>query len=280
MDVVKYGNALDRYWPYKQGQLVTIVGHPNVGKTTVIIWIASLLAKKGKKGLVYSAENRISSLHRDFLRFYTGRATIEPRHMQECREMMTYIINKRSFNYREILEQAMCILDAGFEWDFFIIDPYNSLSIHNPDKLSMHDYHYFVADYMRLFCMNADKTIFLNCHTLTESQRERLDNNGERKAPIASFVEGGAKFINKSDDVIVLHRNPKSTVEGRKYVTEIHVDKIRHQEFGGEPTPAEFPIELKLRMDRTGFDIISKPPQSIEIKQMNFYEKEKDDLPF
>jgi energy-coupling factor transporter ATP-binding protein EcfA2 len=273
MDVTNYGILLDKYCPYKQGQLVTIVGHPNAGKTTIQIYLGALLAKRGKRGLVWSGENRISVLHKNFARFAYGTNNVTQEHLEGLRKSVKYIVNKRSFNYKEIIEQAMYLLDAGFDWDWFLIDPYNGLSIHNPDRLQMHDYHYMVADYFRLFCMNANKTIFLNCHTLTESQREKLDANGERKAPMASFVEGGAKFINKSDDVMVYHRNPKSKIEGKKYVTEIHVDKVRNQEFGGEQTRYDEPIEMRFRIDYTGFDVINSQP-SPSIKQTSFYEKE------
>ena len=275
METVNYGFDLDKFCPYKQSQLVTIVGHPNAGKTTIQLYLGALLAKRGKRGLIWSGENRISVLHKNFTRFYTGKENITAEHLEETRKHVKYIVNKRSFNYKEIIEQAMHLIDYGFEWDWFLIDPYNGLSIHNPDRLSMHDYHYMVADYFRLFCMNADKTIFLNCHTLTESQREKMDANGERSAPMASFVEGGSKFINKSDDVMVFHRNPKSKIEGNKFITQIHVDKVRNQEFGGEQTPYDLPIQMKYRIDRTGFDVVGGPQVRQEsIKQMDFYERQ------
>lgn len=275
MDVTKYEMDLDNFCPYKQGQLVTIVGHPNAGKTTTQLYLGALLAKKGKKGIIWSGENRISVLHKNFTRFYTGVENVTQDHLIETRKHVKYIINKRSFNYKEIIEQAMYLLDYGFEWDWFLIDPYNGLSINNPSRLNMHDYHYMVADYLRLFCMNANKTVFLNCHTLTESQREKHDANGERPAPFASYVEGGSKFINKSDDVMVYHRNPKSKIDGRKFITEIHVDKVRNQEFGGEQTQLDQPIQLRYRIDRTGFDVVgSQMKREENIKQMNFYERQ------
>ena len=44
-------------------------------------------------------------------------------------------------------------------------------------------------------------------------------------------------------------------VEGEKYVTEIHIRKVRNQEFGGEPTKFNDPIRVRYRIDRTGFDL-------------------------
>jgi archaellum biogenesis ATPase FlaH len=256
METVKFSNRLDNYCPAKMGQLVTVVGHPNVGKTTVLIFLMTLLAKQGRKVLIYSAENRISTIHKSVARFFTGRENIGIEELQRIRSHFRYIKNERHFSYKDILSQSTYLLDAGFEWDFFLIDPYNALKIANTNKLNMHDYHYEVADYFRMFCMKTKKTIYLNTHTVTESQREKLDANGERKAPMPSMTEGGGKWINKSDDVMVLHRNPKSIIEGNKFITEVHVDKVRNQEFGGEQTPQDKPLLFKHRMDRTGFDII------------------------
>lgn len=269
MEVAKYGIELDRYCPYKQGQLVTVVGHPNAGKTTTMLYLGALL--KNKRGLIFSAENRISTLHKSFTRFYTGRVQITQNELNQTRDRIHYIVNRRSFNYKEIVEQSLQVIDYGFEWDWFLIDPYNALAINNPERLNMHDYHYMVADYLRLFCMNANKTIFLNCHTVTESQRDKFDANGEKPPPLSSMVEGGAKFINKSDDVMVFHRNPKSIIDDNKFITQIHVEKVRNQEFGGEPTPHSQPIMLKYRIDRTGFDCLITQNNTQFIKQMSFY---------
>src|SRR5689334_18266977 len=61
MDVCKYGFELDNFAPAKMGQLTVIVGHTNVGKTTVILFLLSLLMRQNKRVLIYSAENRIST---------------------------------------------------------------------------------------------------------------------------------------------------------------------------------------------------------------------------
>jgi hypothetical protein len=275
METVPYGFELDKYCPAKMGQLTTIVGHPNAGKTTLELYLLTLLAKKGKKILIYSAENRISVLHKIVTRFYTGRGNVTQDDLLSVRDKFSYIKNEMHFSYKDILNQSTYLLDAGFDWDFFMIDPYNALKIDNKNRLNMHDYHYEASDYLRMFCMKTNKSIILNCHTVTESQREKMDANGERRAPFASMVEGGSKFINKSDDVKVYHRNPKSKIEGTKYMTEVHVDKVRNQEFGGEQTQHDSPLLLRYRIDMTGFDLVGSPERREQsIKQMNFYEKE------
>lgn len=271
MDVCKYGFALDNFCPAKMGQLTVIVGHTNVGKTTVILWLLSRLARQGKKILIYSAENRISTIHRQLCRFFFDAVEIGAKHIEAIRPLVRYIKHEKHFSYKEMLNQATYLLDAGFDFDFFLIDPYNSLRLDNSQRLNTHDYHYQAAEEMRIFTSATNKSIMLNCHTVTESQRVKPDIDGHRPAPLDSDVEGGSKFPNKADDSIVIHRQISSKIPGTKYISEIHVRKVRNQEFGGEPTPFDDPVKLKFRLDRTGFDTLTIPAGNGSV---NYYEKE------
>lgn len=262
MDVCNYGFELDKFCPAKLGQLTVIVGHTNVGKTTVIAWLLSRLAKK-KKILVYSAENRISAFHKQFTRFFVEHDQINADALERVRNRIRYIKHEKHFSYRDMLNQATYLLDAGFDFDFFLVDPYNSLRIDNTTRINTHDYHYQAAEEMRIFTMNTNKSIFLNCHTVTEAQRVKPDANGHRPAPLDSDVEGGSKFPNKADDTIVIHRQISSMIDGEKYISEVHVRKVRNQEFGGEPTPFDKPVRMKFRIDRTGFDTLTPAVQPI-----------------
>ena len=114
----------------------------------------------------------------------------------------------------------------------------------------------------------------MNCHTVTEAQRVKPDANGHRPAPLDSDVEGGGKFPNTADNTIVLHRQISSVIEGEKYITELHVRKVRNQEFGGEPTPFTEPVRVKFRIDRTGFDYLPKMNGALDYKQMQFADDE------
>lgn len=271
MEVAKYGFELDNFCPAKLAQLTVIVGHTNVGKTTVIVWLLSKLIKQGRKVLIYSAENRISVLHKQLVRFVTGNPEVTASQLAAIRNQVRYIKHERHYSYRDMLNQATYLLDAGFDFDFFLVDPYNALRIDNKERVNTHDYHYQAAEEMRLFTINTNKSIFLNCHTVTEAQRVKPNADGHRPAPLDSDVEGGGKFPNKADDTIVIHRQISSMIEGEKYISEIHVRKVRNQEFGGEPTPFEKPVKIKFRMDRTGFDVLGSYENKIEdYKQLAF----------
>ena len=169
-----------------------------------------------------------------------------------------------------MLNQAVYFLDSNFEFDFFLIDPYNSLRLDNSQRLNTHDYHYQAAEEMRIFTATTNKSIFLNCHTVTESQRIKPDQDGHKPVPLDSDVEGGVKFPNKADDAIVIHRQISSKIPGMKYVSEIHVRKVRNQEFGGEPTPFDDPVKLRFKEDRTGFETVTSSPL---VGSVSFYEK-------
>lgn len=270
MQVLKYGFNLDNWCPAKLGQLTVIVGHTNVGKTTVILWMLSKLIKQKRRVLIYSAENRISSLHRQLTKFVFEIEQITKGHLDEMRKYVRYIKHEKHFSYRDMLVQATYLLDADFDFDFFLIDPYNSLKIDNKERLNTHDYHYQAAEEMRIFSYNTEKSIYLNCHTVTEAQRVKPDANGHRPAPMDSDVEGGGKFPNKADDSIVIHRQISSMTPEEKYITEIHIRKVRNQEFGGEPTPFNDPVRIKFRMDRTGFEPMAGAQKNFDYKSMAF----------
>lgn len=280
MEVVPYQfPELDRWCPAKMGELTCIIGHTNVGKTTVILWMLSMLAKQGRKIVVYSAENRISNIVIAVYRFVFGLpvdGVYNIVKLKEIRKMFQFIEHKRQFSYKDMLNQATYFLDADFEFDFFFIDPYNALKIDKKSGLNTHDYHYEAIEEMRVFTMNTSKSIFLNCHTVTESQRTKPDKDGHKPVPLDSDVEGGAKFPNKADNTIVVHRQLGSLIDGEKYVTELHIRKVRNQEFGGEPTPYNSPIRIKYRKDRTGYDL----EHSYESKVNDYRQIQFEDNPF
>jgi hypothetical protein len=270
MTVYKYGFEFDEWCPPKLSELTCIIGHTNVGKTTVILWLLSKLVKQSKRVLIYSAENRISNIHTQLVRFTTGRENISIEDIELVRPYVRYIKHEKHFSYRDMLNQATYSLDADFDFDFFLIDPYNSLRI-DGKGLNTHDYHYQAAQEMRIFTTTTNKSIFLNCHTVTEAQRVKPDANGHRPAPLDSDVEGGGKFPNTADNTIVLHRQIGSMIPEEKYITELHVRKVRNQEFGGEPTGFDKPIKIKFRKNRTGFDALYSAEQKmVDYKQMQF----------
>lgn len=246
----KYGHArLDAACPYKQGQLTVVVGHTNVGKTTLIIYLLSQLLGT-KRLLVYSAENRISQIARNIISFrYKSHRYAD--HFNWLADRVMFVRHAKQFTYKDMLEQAAISDDIGFKADIIFIDPYNALKVDG--KKNTHEYHYEACEDLRIFCMTTKKSIFLNCHTVTEAQRTKADQDGEIKPPMMADVEGGGKFPNKADDVWVIHRNLYHREESQRSVTDLYIGKVRNTEGGGKPTGFVEPIRFTFKNDWTGF---------------------------
>lgn len=250
-EVLNYGHLrLDEHCPYKQGQLTTIIGHTNVGKTTLILYLMARLLDR-KKLVIYSAENRISQIARMLIGFIFGHGDYK-KHFQWLRDRVMFIRHAKQFTYKDMLEQIAIADDLGFSADIIFIDPYNALKLEK--NRNSHEYHYEAIEDMRIFTMTTGKSIFLNCHTVTESQRVKPDKDGEIKPPLMGDVEGGAKFPNKSDDVWVIHRNLYHTDEAERYVSHLYIGKVRNTEGGGKPTGWQEPIRFTFKRDWTGFE--------------------------
>lgn len=271
-EVLKYGHKrIDHHAPYKQGQLTVIVGHTNVGKTYLILYLLSKLLDR-KKIIIYSAENRISQIARFLIAFHWNNHEYH-RYFKWLRERVWFIRHVKQYTYKDILEQIAVGVDLGFEADAIFIDPYNSLKIDS--KKNGHEYHYEAIEDLRIFTQQTKKSIFLNCHTVTDAQRTKPDKDGEIPPPIMADVEGGAKFPNKADDVWVIHRNLYHVDPDMRYITQLHVRKVRNKEAGGEPTGMMDYIQFKFKHDWTGFETTED-----NIAQHYPYKEPVEGLPF
>jgi len=114
-------------------------------------------------------------------------------------DRVEFIRHEKRFTHIEILTQFVKGQHRGFDADMMFIDPYNALSISGG-----HEGHYDAIEDLRIFTQQTGKSIFLNCHTVTETQRQKLDKSGATAVPMMSDVEGGGKFPNKADDVKTL----------------------------------------------------------------------------
>jgi hypothetical protein len=77
--------------------------------------------------------------------------------------------------------------------------------------------------------------------------------SGHTMPPMASDVEGGGKFVNRSDEFFVLHRFTQHPTDW--IYTDIHIRKVKELESGGRPTPLDEPIRLRSKQGNSGFEI-------------------------
>jgi hypothetical protein len=273
---IKYGRVkegltvgvpeIDEHIRFKQGNFNLIIGHANVGKTTVIIYLMLLYTiKHGIKWLIFSAENTPQSIARKLLEFKSGIpiTKMTDDHIAETLKWVnTYfkIIDvSEAYTYKRLLDEAKEI-SKTFKYEGLLIDPYNSL---NKDRnllrgINSHEYDYEVASEFRLFCKNNNISIWLNAHAVTDALRKVHARDHEYAGlpmpPSMADVEGGGKWGNRADDVFTIHRYTQHQTQWM--FSDIHVRKIKEVETGARPTPIDTPVRLRMVRNNVGFEFL------------------------
>jgi len=259
---------IDEYLRFKHGNFNLVIGHANVGKTTVLAYLFTVWAIKHKlKFLIWSSENTPQSIVRKIIEFKMGKP-IQTANEDEidkavkwCDSYFKIIDVQNLVTYKELMQEANDIKDA-WDYDALMIDPYNSLA---KDKQLMrnlggHEYDYQIASEFRLFCKERNVTLFLSAHGVTEAMRRTYPKGHEYEnlpQPLSmSQVEGGGKWGNRADDVFCVHRMTSHPNEWM--YSELHVLKIKETETGGRCTPFEQPVKLRMSRNNVGFEFLGK----------------------
>ena len=210
---------IDDHLRFKKGNFVVVTGHANVGKTHTMTYLQMLhTLENGTRWLIYSSENEVQSLQRKIIEFLAGKPINQIdeqtfwRHHAFVEGHWAFLDSELIVNAFELLDIAREVYDA---WEFqgMMIDPYNSLTIKKEDVgkgISTHEYHYEVTSHIRKFCKEYGITTILNTHPATQALRQVHRGSHEyanhTMPPMASDVEGGGKFVNRSDEFFVIHR--------------------------------------------------------------------------
>lgn len=257
-------DEIDEYFRYKQGNFNLIIGHANVGKTTVLIYLLTLYSIKHKlKFLLWSSENTSQSIVRKIIEFKMQKPISKANDkeiddaLDWCNTYFRVIDIDDLYTYKDVLKEALSVKEI---WDYhaLIIDPYNSLA-KDKDLLKVvggHEYDYQVASEFRLFAKKNNITIFLNAHGVTEALRRSHPKGHEYEnlpTPLGlASVEGGGKWANRADDVICIHRYTSHPSEWM--FSHLHVLKVKENETGGRCTPYEQGIKLRMAINNVGFE--------------------------
>lgn len=255
---------IDEHFRFKPGNFNVILGHANVGKTSVTMYLMLLYSMKhGTKWLVYSSENEPYTLIKKLVEFMEGEVInkIESVHfenrVQWINEHFKFIDPLQLHTYKTLLADAKKIKE-DYDYDGFLIDPYNSLVKDKEELkgLNSHEYDYLATSEFRIFCKSERVTIWLNTHAATEALRKKHGKNHIYEdhpiPPMASDVEGGGKFVNRCDDFIVIHRYTQHPTDWMNSL--IHVRKVKDIDTGGRPTSLENPIKLRSIRNNVGFE--------------------------
>lgn len=254
-------SQLDNFFVHKEHTLVIANGLDNVGKSTVLWYLALLntIFTPGDKWIIVSAENSVGTVVRKLAEFYW----CEP--IQKMSDEKYLIakqhINKHFaiiksddalFNYKDILAIAKKSLKKD-NYNRLLIDPYNALVIDIPEnsKLNTHEYHYQAISEIKQFTKQNDISIYINAHVVTAATR--LENGVKFiKAPKKGDTEGGSKFPNKTDDFLTIHRHVEDP-ENFMW-TEIFVRKVKETETGGRVTFHDTPFRMRAVIGLCGFE--------------------------
>lgn len=274
---------IDEYIRFKEANFNIVLGHANVGKTTVILYMMLLYAKRlGIRWLVFSSENEPHSIVRKLVEFLEQKPinkieeTDFNEHIGWIFDYFKIVDTSSLYTYRQLIELGTAIKKA---WDYkgMLIDPYNSL-IKDPEmskSIGGHEYDYQATTEMRIFCKKHNVSIWLNTHANTNALRMKHpighEYVGHPIPPMASDVEGGGKFVNRADDFLCIHRYLQHPTEWM--YSHIHVRKVKEIETGGRPTPMDEPIKLRSIVGNVGFEIDGNPLLKAPLK-------EQSNLPF
>jgi hypothetical protein len=254
------GCKLDDYLRFKRKQLCIILGHDNVGKTYWFVWYMVCLAvKHGIKFAIWSGENSSGQILRDMIQMYKGKPfkTLSLAEIQSANayleQFFTFVDNKKLYKPKELLD-----IFNEIDCDACFIDPFTGL-----DRNMTYEGNYNFLNISRQFCNITGKTIYISSHPNSESGRsgnlypESHEWAGMLKPPLKDHIEGGKSFLNRSDDMIVIHRLTKSPT--MKYETMISTEKIKDKETGGALTEFNMPLLFNFN-NGLGFTIQNKNP--------------------
>lgn len=255
-------SELDKYFRFKDGNMVVVNGHDNVGKTVVIAFLAMLSSLLHNwKWLIFSSENSAWGLVRRLIEFYWCKKTVDMS-QKEYEEALMYVkahfhlirSDDDLYNYMDLINIAK-IESEHTHYNAMLIDPYNSLkiSLTNSSKLSTHEYHYEAISELKLFGKRTNLAIYINCHAVTNALRQK-GSDGLASPPQKADTEGGGKFANKADDFLTIHRKVQSASDWK--IAEIHVRKIKEIETGGRVTPYDDPFKIHMLDGSIGYEYV------------------------
>lgn len=249
----------DKHWRFKPEHLVLNLGHDNVGKTILTLFLSVISAVSHKwKWIIWTGENKTGFVKMKLMQFYIGK-TIKEMTEQEYHSSIEFvnshykiIKNEDMYNYADMLKMFKLLLEKS-HYDAALIDPYNGLHKKTQNE---HQYDYTAIMEIRSFIKQTKMSIYINLHMVTEAVRRTYPKEseyfGHAMPPKKGDAEGGSKFANKADDFLVTHRLTQHETEW--VFTQVHVLKIKENESGGRQTLLDDPIKLRLSPGGCGFE--------------------------
>lgn len=286
------GTDLDNYLRFKRRQLNIVLGHDNVGKSYWMEWYFLVLATKHDISFtVWMGENSDGQVKRDLIQMYAKKyyKDLSWSEVQEHKKVIDhyfkFVDNSKLYKPAQMLD-----IIGSTKSDVGFIDPFTGL-----DRGMTHGDNYEFLNHSRQFCNQTGKTLYISTHPNSESGRSGMlypqDHHwfGHLKPPLKAHIEGGKPFLNRCDDMIVIHRLVKH--ETMKYFTMIDVEKVKDRDTGGQQTqmndPLLFDYNKGLGFTHNGIDPINRNTkenftmiEEIDFNNLNKYRSSEEDCPF
>ena len=225
----KFGHPeIDDYIKFKKGNFVVVTGHANVGKTHTMLYLMLVhTLNNGTRWLVYSSENDVKSIQRKLIEFL-------------CGKQIQYIDDLEFSRQYAFVQGHFAFIDNEQLFDVFsLLDTMSEIA----------------TSHIRVFCKKFNATLILNTHPATEALRKVHYKGhayeGHPIPPMASDIEGGGKFVNRADELCVIHRYTQHETDW--IFTDIHIRKVKELETGGRPTPIDKPIRFQSMKFNVGY---------------------------
>ena len=256
---------IDEYFRFKNGNFNVILGQANVGKTSMALYLMLLYSLRHNiKWIVFSSENEPYSIIRKLIEYLLAepinKLTDESYQygIKVIKNYFKFISPEKLYTYKDLIKLGESY-KAAWDYQGMLIDPYNSLikDAEMSKNIDGHSYDYQAMTELRQFCKRNEVSIWLNVHAVTSAIRMKHPMGhefaGYPTPPSSGDVEGGAKFINRSDSFLIFHRYKSHPSLWNE--TQMIISKIKETESGGRPTPLDQPIKLKSIVNNVGFEI-------------------------
>jgi hypothetical protein len=263
-----YFPVLDNHFRFMSGELTTLTGVANMGKSSMLQQLLLIqAAMKNEKSVFLSMESFPPVFfYREFIRSLVGKPVEHDN---------PYKMSEKEYDLAmEFVNEYMLFLypskdDPTPEWTLarfgeaivkhgvknVVIDPQNSM-VHDYKSAGGRDDRYLaqmLSKYQRFALQNAVK-FFLVAHPRGLGKKE----DGTYKEATADEISGGVTYFQRSDNVLSFHR-PSLPVDFKDPTCTLRSWKIKKQTLNGTPGMTTFMFDrMKGRYYENGFNPLDK----------------------
>jgi hypothetical protein len=259
---------LDNHYRFLKGEITTVTGLPNMGKTTMLsqLLLARAAFNNEKFAFLSMEQYPPTFFYKELIRAIVGKPVERHYHdrmtLAEFNRGLEWVNEHFYFIYPEKEEPTPewtlarfyeAIVKYGV--DGCVVDPYNSQS-HDFGGAKGRDDRYIAA------MLNKSQRFALtnNIYYYTVAHPRNIGKNekGFYKEPTADEISGGGAWYQRSDNILIYHR-PSMPVDYRDPLCTLRSAKIKKQMICGKPGVVEYMYDDKIgRFFENGYNPLTK----------------------